>query len=246
MKTLLLVCDDAGHASVDRGIRALADATGMPVCAEYLILTPGAVERAKEMSAHPLVSIGLHVELAGITDADRVTMAKDLRLAGSTLGEQPDVRAKAARDAREQLSVFRAALGHDPVHVSTHGDFNVDASGVVMPWWNDLMHEIFGKTVPPMQWKHPVVRHNMYSWNVAGNKRTPRTAHEFKAELQRQSSDVVEFVMHPAAPKPGDAPIDMLFTADMRVGDLAAAIHVITSGCIESAGYRVVPVSEIR
>lgn len=245
-KKLLLVCDDAGHASVDRGIRAIADATGLPLCAEYLILTPGAPERAKEMSLHPLVSIGLHVELAGITDADRVAMSRELRLAGTTLGEQADIRGKAAHDAREQLDLFRDALGTDPAHVSTHGDFNVDSSGAVMPWWIDLMDELFDGKAPPFQWKHPVVRHNMYGWNLPGKKRTPRTAHEFEAELKKQTSDVVEFVMHPAAPKPNDVSIDMLFDETMRVSDLAAAIHVIKSGCIEHAGYRVVPVSDLR
>jgi hypothetical protein len=246
MKKLLLVCDDAGHASVDRGIRALADATDLPLCAEYLILTPGAVELAKEMSAHPLVSIGLHFELAGISDAERVAMAADLKSRATVLGEQEGIRTKAAADAREQLKIFRDALGRDPAHVSTHGDFNVDASGAVMRWWIDLMDELFNGKVPPMQWAHPHVRHNRYSWNADASKRDPCTPEEFEEVLRAQTSDVVEFVMHPAAPKPGDAPIDMLFDADMRVADVDAAIAILTSKCIENAGYRAVPVSEVR
>lgn len=246
MKKLLLVCDHAGHASVDRGIRAIADATGLPLCAEYLILTPGASERAKEMSAHPLVSIGLHFELAGITDADRVTMAADLLSRGTVLGEQEDIRTKAAADARTQLRMFRDALGRDPAHVSTHGDFNVDASGAVMPWWVDLMDELFDGNVPPMQWAHPHVRHNKYSWNLDATKREPCPPEEFETILRVQNSDLVEFVMHPALPEPGDASIDMLFTAEMRVRDVESAIAILTSGCVEKSGYRAVPVSEIR
>lgn len=246
MKKLLLVCDDAGHASVDRGIRAIADATGLPLCAEYLILTPGAIERAKEMSAHPLVSIGLHFELAGVSDADRVAMAADLKSRGTVLGEQEDVRTKAAADARAQLKIFRDALGRDPAHVSTHGDFNVDASGAVMRWWIDLMDELFEGNVPPMQWAHPHVRHNNYSWNLDATKRDPCTPEEFEAILREQTSGVVEFVMHPALPEPGDASIEMLFDAGMRVRDVEAAIAILTSDCVENAGYRAVPVSDVR
>lgn len=245
-KTLLLVCDDAGFASVDRGIRALADATGKPLCAEYLIETPGAVDRAKAMAAHPLVSIGLHVELSGVSDADRVALSRELAAEGTALGERPDVRDKARADAAKQLALFRDALGRDPAHVSTHGDFNVDASGTVMPWWIDLMHECFGDELPPMQLDIPHVRHNKYSWNLDATKRAPLTPDEFEAELRRQSSDVVEFVMHPALPGPGDASLDMLFSANMRVADLDAAIAIIGSGCIERAGYEVIPVTDAR
>jgi hypothetical protein len=246
MKRLLLVCDDAGHASVDRGIRAIADATGMPLCAEYLILTPDAPKRAKEMSAHPLVSIGLHFELADISDADRVAMANDLKTRGTVLGEQADIREKAMVDAATQLALFREALGRDPAHVSTHGDFNVDASGEVMAWWIDLMDGLFDGNVPLMQWANPHVRHNLYSWNKDATKRSPCTPKEFEEVLRAQTSDVVEFVMHPALPEPGDASIDMLFTAEMRVADVESAIAILRSDCIEKSGYRVVPVSEVR
>ncbi len=245
MKKLLLVCDDAGHASVDRGIRTIADATGLPLCAEYLILTPDAPERAKEMSEHPLVSVGLHFELAGISDADRVAMAADLKAHGTVLGEQREIREKAMVDAATQLAVFREALGRDPAHVSTHGDFNVDASGAVMPWWTALMDGLFDGNVPPMQWANPHVRHNKYSWNLDATARAPCTPDEFEEVLRAQTSDVVEFVMHPALPASDDASIDMLFSADMRVADVEAAIAILTSGCVENAGYRVVPVSDV-
>jgi predicted glycoside hydrolase/deacetylase ChbG (UPF0249 family) len=246
MKKLLLICDDAGHASVDRGIRAIADATGLPLCAEYLILTPGAIERAKEMSAHPLVSIGMHFELAGVSDAERVAMANELKTHGAVLGELAEIREKAMVDAATQLALFRDAIGRDPAHVSTHGDFNVDASGEVMQWWTSLMDGLFDGNVPPMQWANPHVRHNKYSWNVDATKREPCSPEEFETILRGQTSDVVEFVMHPALPEPDDASIDMLFTSDMRVADVEAAIAILTSGCVENAGYRVVPVSDVR
>lgn len=245
-KRLLLVCDDAGFASVDRGIRAFAEATGKPVCAEYLITQPGASDRARDMADVPNVSIGIHFELAGVSDADRIALAKDLRVRGTTLGEQADVRSKATDDAREQLRFFRETLGRNPAHVSTHGDFHLDASGAVMPWWTDLMEELFDGTVPPMQWAHPIVRHNMYSWNLTGNKRKPRTAHEFEAELRAQQSDIVEFVSHPAIREPGDESIAMLFNEEMRLADLTAAIHVVKSGCIERAGFDIVAAGALR
>lgn len=238
-KRLLLVCDDAGFASVDRGIRALADATGKPLCAEYLISRPGAADRAKEMERHPLVAIGLHFELAGIDDAERVAMARELKARGTTLGEQEDIRRRALEDAVNQLSIFRQVIDHDPAHISTHGDFHIDADGNVMSWWTDLMNDLFGGNVPPMQLAHPHVRHNLYSWNADATKRPPRTPEEFEALLYEQTSDIVEFVMHPALPEPGDEGLGMLFTADMRVTDLEAAIAIINSGAIERAGFEV-------
>lgn len=244
-KKLLIVCDDAGFASVDRGILRLVEATGVPVCAEYLIETDGATERAKEMRKNPLVSLGLHFELTGISDADRVAMSRELKAKGTTLGEQPDIRRKATDNARRQLERFRDATGRDPAHVSTHGDFNVDAAGAVMPWWHDLMHGFFGDAVPPMQLLIPHVRHNLFSWNLPATKRDPRTPDEFAQELKKQTADVVEFVLHPALPEPGDASIDMLFTAAMRVADLNAGIEVIKSGAIERAGFGIATMADV-
>ncbi len=244
-KCLLLVCDDAGFASVDRGIRTLADETGLQLCAEYLIEQDGAAMRAKEMSRHPSVSIGMHFELPGISDADRVGLSRDLRTRGTVLGDQADIREGAIAGARRQLERFREALGRDPAHVSTHGDFNVNLDGRVQPWWLELMDELFAGDVPPMQWKHPVVRHNKYSWNIDATKREPLTPGQFEEELRRQESDIVEFVMHPALPKPGDASLAMLFTAEMRVRDLRSAIDLLQSDCVKRAGFGIVPVSRV-
>lgn len=245
MKSLLLVCDDAGFASVQRGILRIAEATGKPMCAEYLIARPGAADLAREMTGHPLVSVGLHFELSTVSDAERVALSNDLKTRGAVLGEQPAIREQAAKDAANQLAIFRRALDRDPAHVSTHGDFNVDPSGAVMPWWTDLMNDLFDGDVPPMQLLHPHVRHNKYSWNLAPTARDPLTPDEFETLLRSQSSDVVEFVVHPALPEPGDADLHMLFTADMRVRDVEAAVSILTSGCIERAGFEVVPVSSL-
>lgn len=245
-KSLLIVCDDAGFASVQRGILAIADATGKPLCAEYLIMQEGAADRAKEMSSHPLVSVGLHFELSTIPDMRRVEITKELKARGTTLGEQADIQEQAAKDATKQLAIFRQAVGRDPAHISTHGDFNIDAFGTVMPWWNDLMHTLFDGNVPPMQLEHPHVRHNKYSWNLSTSAREPLTPDKFETLLHGQTSDIVEFVMHPALPEVGDDDLEMLFTADMRMRDTDAAIAIINSGCIERSGFDIVPVSSLR
>ncbi len=245
-KSLLLVCDDAGFASVQRGILRIAESTGKPLCAEYLITQPGAPERAKELSNHPLVSVGLHFELSTIPDRKRVEISKELKEKGATLGEQREIQEQATKDARHQLEIFRQTLNSDPAHISTHGDFNIDVSGAVLPWWTDLMNDLFDGDVPPMQLQHPHVRHNMTSWYFDPTKRDALTPDEFEAVLREQTSDIVEFVMHPALPESGDASLDMKFTADMRVRDVEAAIMIITSGCIERAGFDIVPVSSLR
>ncbi len=246
MKKLIIVCDDAGFASVDRGIRTLVDRTNVPICADYLIEKEGAVMRAKAMMTNPCVSIGLHFELSGISDVDRVALTKDLKIKGTTLGEQASIRQMVAKDARRQLALFRDTLGKDPVHIGTHGNFNVDRTDVVMPWWNDLMNELFDGHIPPMQLAHPHVRHNMTSWFFDPTKRNALTPDEFELLLQEQTSDIVEFVMHPALPEPSDASLDMKFSAEMRVRDLEAAIAIINSGCIGRAGFEIVPVASLR
>lgn len=245
-KSLLLVCDDAGFASVQRGILRLAEVTSNPLCAEYLISQPGAAKRAKEMSSHPLVSIGLHFELSTIPDMRRVEISKELKEKGTTLGEQSDIQEQATRDAANQLTIFRQALGRDPAHISTHGDFNIDVSGAVMPWWMDLMSDLFDGDVPPMQMQYPHVRHNMTSWYFDPTKRDALTPDEFEEVLRKQTSDIVEFVLHPAWPEPGDASLDMKFTAEMRMRDVNAAIAIINSGCIERSGFDIVPVSSLQ
>lgn len=240
---LLLVCDDAGFASVDRGIRALAERTGLPVCADYLIGVEGAARRAREMSAHPLVSVGLHCELEGVTDAERVAQSRALAATGETLGMRAEIRDKAAADARRQLALFRDALGRDPAHVSAHGDFNVGPDGRLLEWWLELMRELFAGSPPPLQHGVPHVRHNLYRWNESAAARPPRTPAEFAEELRRHhDASAVEFVTHPALPGPGDAPLGMLFTAEMRVRDLDSAVEILRSGAIAAEGFAIAPV----
>lgn len=241
MKKLIIVCDDAGFASVQRGIIRIAETTGKPLCADYLIMQPGAVERARELLRLPLASVGLHFELSTLPDKHRYELSKQLRARGEVLGEQPGIRAQATNDARNQLAFFRRALGRDPAHVSTHGDFNVDASGTILSWWLDLMAELFDGNIPPMQLQHPHVRHNMTSWYFDPTKRDALTPGEFESVLRNQKSDIVEFVIHPALPEPHDAPLDMKFTAEMRIRDVEAAIAIINSGCIERAGFEITP-----
>jgi len=244
--SLILVCDDAGYECVDRGIRMLAEKTGVPLCADYLIEQDGAVERALTMSALPSVSIGLHFELAGISDADRVEMTHRLLAEGSALGEQEDIRRMAAEDAKRQLDVFRDALGKDPAHISTHGNFNTDVHDCVLPWWTVLMDELFDGKVPPMQLAAPYIRHNLYGWNLPGKKHQPLTPQEFGDKLRAyHGCEYVEFVMHPASPLEGDASIDMLFTEHMRVADLEAAVRILESGVIPEKGFSVVPVTAL-
>ena len=107
---LLIVCDDAGFASVDRGIIHLAEQANAHVCAEYLIEVEGAAERAKAMSEHPFVSVGLHFELSGMSDADRVAMSRDLQAKGTSLGEQAEIQRKARDDACRQLTATSTSM----------------------------------------------------------------------------------------------------------------------------------------
>lgn len=244
--SLILVCDDAGYACVDRGILELARRTSVPLCADYLISQDGAAARAKEMDAVPNVSIGLHFELAGVSDADRVKRASDLAKNGTSLGEQEDIRALAERGARSQLALFRETLGRDPAHVSTHGNFNTDPHDRILPWWHELMHELFGGGVPPMQLDAPYIRHNLYGWNLPDRKHLPLTPHEFEKKLSAYDGcGYVEFVMHPALPDGDGAALDMLFTADMRVADLEAAVDIVLSGVIDRSGFSVAPVTSL-
>ena len=245
-KSLILVCDDAGFASTDRGIRILASESGLPMSAEYMIEQDGAPERAREMGKFALVERGLHFELSGISDAERVRMAKALQARGTCLGELEDIREKAIDDARRQLELFRMTQDVDPTHVSTHGNFNTEPDGKVAPWWYDLMDELFGGDIPPMQIDIPHVRHNLYSWNLPGTARMPRSETEFAEELRKvKDKTVVEFVMHPALARQGDADINMLFDVKMRRRDFWSALHILRSGVIQEAGFKIVPVTAL-
>lgn len=245
-RPLIIACDDAGFASTDRGIRELVERTGVPVSAEYLIEQDGAVARAKAIAALGLVSRGLHFELFGISDTDRVVLSQKLAERGTSLGEQENIRTQAVTDTRRQLRIFQHELGVQPLHISTHGNFNLDAKGRVMQWWDDLIHELFDGNPPPMQLSMPHVRHNLYSWNTDAMRRSPRSPEEFAQELRSAPGrGPVEFVMHPALPQEDDASINMLFDAKMRIADLESAIDIIRSGVIEHTGFEIVPVTEL-
>lgn len=245
-KQLLLTCDDAGFASVDRGIRTLVEQTGKPVSAEYMIAQEGAPQRARAIGDLQLVARGLHFELLQLPDSERVELSQRLQREQTSLGEQQYIRAMAENDARMQLKMFQDELGMNPLHISTHGNFNTDSQGNITGWWNDLTHELFEGDVPPMQLQFPHVRHNLYSWNTQEKRRMPRTPEEFGSELRRNiHADVVEFVMHPALPHQSDVSLNMLFTAQMRQRDLFSAIRIIRSGIIERTGFSIVPVSAL-
>ncbi len=247
LRPLIIACDDAGFASTDRGIRTLVEQTGVPVSAEYLIEQEGAVARAKAIATLGLVSRGLHFELFNISDADRVALTKELEGRGTSLGEQSYIRQQAEIDARRQLHIFQQELGVQPMHISTHGNFNLDAHGEVMQWWNDLMNELFDGNPPPMQLDLPHVRHNLYSWNTNAMRRDPRSPEEFAQELRAAPGHgPVEFVLHPALPQEEDASLNMLFDAQMRIADLESAINIIRSGVIERAGFEIVPVTGLQ
>jgi hypothetical protein len=246
-RPLLIVCDDAGHPSVDRGIRELADRTRLPLSAEVMVEQPGAIASVQtHLADHPQISLGLHVELAGISDAKRCALSHELATQGSCLAEQPWVQAQAALDAARQLEIFREAFGRDPAHVSTHGNFNVRQKTDVCPWWHALMDELFNGQPPPQQVVLPVVRHNLYSWNLPGTAREPLDALQFQAALKALPHAAAEFVLHPARPQPEDPALDMLFDAAMRVRDLEAGVIILTSGAIEAAGWTVCAVTDLR
>lgn len=245
MKPLILVADDAGFPSVDRGIRRLAEATGKPVSAEFLIEEPGAIDSARRMMQDDLISIGIHFEITGMSDADRYRLSQRLHAEGSSLAQQPEIRTRFIADVRRQLAVFRDGLAIEPAHVSTHG--NPNAMGLaVMPWWRDLMHELFEGRVPPMQLDVPPVRHNLYKWNTPEYRRAPMDPEEFSQVLaEKHCEPALELVLHPALHRDGDRPINMLFDEHMRRSDLEAAISIINAGVIDAAGFTIVPVSNL-
>jgi predicted glycoside hydrolase/deacetylase ChbG (UPF0249 family) len=239
-RSLLIICDDAGFASVERGILRLVRETGVPICADYMLEQDGAVERMRAMAMMPNVSIGLHAELLGSSDAERHVLGKKLQSEGSSLGLQPEIREQALRDTRRQVELFRKVMGRDPAHIGTHGNFHVDADGKILRWWEELMNDLFGEHAPPQQCAVPIIRHHMYSWNIEPTAREPRTPDEFRDELTKFSDhEAVEFVLHPAVPEPGDTSLDMLFTAEMRVRDVEAAIAILNSDAIARAGFSV-------
>lgn len=245
MSKLLLICDDAGFAATDRGIRYLASETNVPLCAEYMIEQDGAIARAKEMQKVPNVSLGLHFELSGISDADRVQLTKKLLANHTTLGEQEELQRQASVDARRQLQLFMSEFGR-PAHISTHGNFHVDSDNKVMHWWDALMNELFAGDVPPLQMRYPLLRHNLYKWNTPEFARKPLTPQEFGEKLDALSDEpIVEFVVHPAMPEANDASIEMLFDAQMRIVDVNAAIAIIKSGVIEERGCEIVAATDL-
>lgn len=244
---LILVCDDAGFPETNLGARVLAEETGKPISVEHMISQPGAIPLARELDGAANISHGLHFELAGITDAERVDIAALLAKDGECLATSEWVREQAIRDAREQLAMFRDTFGRDPDHISTHGNFNITPHDLrIQQWWIDLMREFFGDKIPPMQMANPHVRHNKYSWHKPESARPPLTPQEFLLELENMAHHpVVEFVMHPALPLRGGKGINMLFDEQMRIVDLASAIRIIRSRVAELAGFDIVSVRDL-
>ncbi len=108
-KRLLIVnADDFGRSQgINRGV-AIAHEEGIVTSASLMVNRPGAEEASAYAKLHPMLSVGLHVELGEWVYRDGDWEAVN-EVAGPT--EQA---------TRQQLTTFRKLVGGEPTHLDSH------------------------------------------------------------------------------------------------------------------------------
>jgi predicted glycoside hydrolase/deacetylase ChbG (UPF0249 family) len=126
---LIVNADDLGlSAGVNAGI-VEAHAHGVVTSASLMALRPAAAEAAEVARAHPSLSVGLHLDLDGMSGAAADTVA----------GE-----------AAAQLEAFRRLLGRDPTHIDSHHHVHESepVAGVAVRLARSLRIPLRGREIP--------------------------------------------------------------------------------------------------
>jgi predicted glycoside hydrolase/deacetylase ChbG (UPF0249 family) len=110
---LIVNADDFGQSlGINRGI-ITAHENGIVTSASLMVRWPAAVEAAAYGRAHPVFSIGLHVDLSEWIYRDE--MWTPLYQVVSM-----DDPVAVATEVRRQLAVFRRLMGQNPTHIDSH------------------------------------------------------------------------------------------------------------------------------
>jgi len=112
-RQLIVNADDLGlSAGVNAGI-VRAHERGIVTSASLMVRQAAAGEAAALSAAHPLLAIGLHIDLGQWDYAGGEWLPAYLRC---DMGDETAVRA----ECRAQLQAFRALFGRDPTHLDSH------------------------------------------------------------------------------------------------------------------------------
>jgi predicted glycoside hydrolase/deacetylase ChbG (UPF0249 family) len=111
-RVLIVNADDFGRSpGINRGV-ALAHEHGIVTSASAMVRWPAAEEAAELARAHPLLSVGLHVDLSEWTYRDGEWSVSYDVASGD--------RAAVAAEVEQQLSRFVSLFRREPTHLDSH------------------------------------------------------------------------------------------------------------------------------
>jgi predicted glycoside hydrolase/deacetylase ChbG (UPF0249 family) len=111
-RVLIVNADDFGRShGVNRGV-ALAHENGIVTSASAMVRWPAAEEAAELARAHPLLSVGLHVDLSEWTHRDGEWSA--------TYEVVSDDRVAVSAEVEAQLARFSSLFRREPTHLDSH------------------------------------------------------------------------------------------------------------------------------
>jgi predicted glycoside hydrolase/deacetylase ChbG (UPF0249 family) len=113
VKVLIVNADDLGLTDgVNRGVLR-AHCEGIVTSASMMVRQPAAESAAAAARLHPLLSLGLHVDLGEWRLADGKWTATYLRV-------DPSSQTAVQSEVESQLADFRRLVGRDPTHIDSH------------------------------------------------------------------------------------------------------------------------------
>ena len=219
---LIVNADDFGRSrGINQGI-AECHEHGIVTSASLMVRWPAAVEAAAFARAHPLLSVGLHIDFG-----ERIAENGEWRTLYERVSE-PDEDAVAA-EIRAQLERFRELLGRDPTHVDGHQHAQRKDPA------KSILIELAAELEVPLREFSPHIRYSGAFYGQTSHGETVPgviSVMGLLTALSELGPGVTELGCHPAAAKDfesmyvGERLEEMRTLCDPRVADALAAEEI--------------------
>jgi chitin disaccharide deacetylase len=221
-RVAIVNADDFGlSAGINRGV-VEAHTEGIVTSASLMVRGPASREAAALATAHPRLSVGLHVDLSEWTYRDGEWEEAYAVVAVDDLGA-------VEQEIRRQLAAFRALCGRDPSHLDSHQHVHSWQPGV-----GDVLERVGAELGVPVRQRRGGVNYTgiFHGQNRYGAPYPPGIRVETLVSVLRElDTGITEIGCHPAR----DTDFDSVYRDERRM-ELATLCDERVRQAVETEG----------